>query len=133
EMKWDDLNKRRQWWLTGFIALKMWNQWALVMICALVTTAAFYYPMLQIRELYGNIASAIFYAAAYFLCAKHIGFWIINPICGLISLNDVKRAYGPLTRRHVQDWVVDWCTQPAGFAEVPLDIAQFARANGEGK
>ena len=60
-MKWDDLNKRRQWWLTGFIALKMWNQWALVMICALVTTAAFYYPMLQIRELYGNIASAIFY------------------------------------------------------------------------
>ncbi|BAW27181.1 hypothetical protein [Pseudomonas putida] len=133
-MKWDDLDKRQQWWVTGFMALKLWNQWLLVAICALVTSAGFFYPMLQIRELYGKTASAIFYAATYFLSAKHIGFWIINPICGLVSLNKIQRSYGPLTRRQVQEWFVEWCYTPIDLYDgSALDIAQFARANGEGK
>lgn len=129
-MKLDELNKLQLWNLQGFVALYLWSSDRLALGCAASTLAIFLYPALLIKDSFGVGGAFFFIFACYFLTAKYIGFWIVNPLCGLFILERAQRSYGPITRRKILEWVFE---QGGDSAKKTLNIAALARANGEYK
>ncbi|BCR26237.1 hypothetical protein [Aquipseudomonas alcaligenes] len=131
-MKYDDYSPARKWFLTGIVALSTWNMNRLALASAGLTVAACLVPALTVKNelggLEGAVAAFLILVVGYTLLSRAVGFWIINPLCGLIVLHKVHSDYGPKTRRAVLDWV-----SADGDYMDKLDVDKLARSLGEQK
>ena len=131
-MKYDDHSPARKWFLTGIVALSTWNMNRLALAGAGLTVAACLIPALTVNNelagIEGAVAALLILVVGFKFLSRAVGFWIVNPLCGLIVLQKIHSDYGPKTRRAVLDWV-----SGDGDHMEKLDVDQLARSLGEEK